>query len=135
MTARRTLLVIVALGVLAVVVAGCGGDDEPVTFGEGEIPRSVPGDFPVPAGAVVGTTLVDRVNHRTEFRLNLGQDSTAVIQYYTVNLVSAGYVVDRSEGDLTLWSIEFSRDTLRGNILVQPAGAELTAVVVSINRS
>jgi hypothetical protein len=134
-TTRRTLVPIVALWALAAVVAGCGDDAGSVTFGEGEIPGSVPGDFPVPAGAVVGSTLVDGVNHRTEFRFNVGQGSTAVIQFYTVSLVSAGYVVDRSEGDLTLWSIEFSRDTLRGSVLVQPAGAEVTGVVVSINRS
>jgi len=140
MIPHRALLVLAALGALTLTLAGCGDsaqsdDGASVVFGEGVIPASVPADFPVPEGAVVGTTLVDRMNHRTEFRLNLAEEATAVIQYYTVSLVSAGYVVDNSEGDITLWSIEFSRDTLRGSVLIQPAGNGLAAVVVSINRS
>ena len=105
-------------------------------FGEGEIPSSVPDDLPVPPGAVVGSTLVDRVNHRTEFALTLAQEADAVVQYYTVNLVSSGFVVDSSAGDpLGTWRIEFSRGELRGDIVIQPGGSGLAAVVVSLNVS
>ena len=58
--------------------------------------------------------MVDRVNHRTEFAFTLAQEATAVVQYYTVSLVSAGFVVDSSEGDTVSWRIEFSRGELRG---------------------
>ena len=38
-----------------------------------------------------------------------------MVQYYTVNLVSSGFVVDSSAGDpLGTWRIEFSRGELRG---------------------
>lgn len=134
MTARRPLLVMLAVAALACLLVGCGRD-EPVTVGEGEIPGSVPDDFPVPAEAVVGSTLVDRVNHRTEFRLNMSEGSTPVIQFFTVNLVSAGYVVERSAGDDARWSIQFSRGTLRGTVLVEPAGSGAATALVSINRS
>lgn len=76
MRALRRLAPLAMLLALTFVVTACG-DDAPsgttqaVTFGEGEIPDSVPDDFPVPEGAVVGTTLVDRVNNRTEFRLTM----------------------------------------------------------------
>jgi hypothetical protein len=131
----RRIILIVALCAPAALVAGCGGDDEPITFGEGEIPGSVPAGFPVPDGAVVGSTLVDRVSHRTEFALTLRQEATAVVQYYTVSLVRAGYVVDFSEGDRFSWRIEFSRGELRGSLIVQPGGSGLAAVVVSLNTS
>ncbi|MFH1329967.1 MAG: hypothetical protein ABIJ48_04855 [Actinomycetota bacterium] len=131
----RRIILVVALCALAALVAGCGGDDEPITFGEGKIPASVPSGFPVPDGAVVGSTLVDRVNHRTEFALTLRQDATAVVQYYTVSLVSAGYVVDFSEGDTFTWRIEFSRGELRGSLIIQPGGSGLAAAVVSLNTS
>jgi len=131
----QRLLAIVLLGAVAVAATGCGGDDEPISFGEGKIPASVPGDFPVPQGAVVGSTMVDRVNHRTEFALTMAQEATAVVQYYTVNLVSAGFVVDRSEGDLFSWRIEFSRGELRGNLVIQPGGTGLAAAVVTLNTS
>lgn len=134
MSPRRIILIVV-LGAVAALLAGCGGDDEPITFGEGEIPGSVPSGFPVPDGAVVGSTLVDRVNHRTEFALTLRQEATAVVQYYTVNLVSSGYVVDFSEGDRFTWRIEFSRGEVRGTLVIQPGGSGLAAVVVSLNTS
>lgn len=134
---RRAVLLLV-VWVLALVAVGCGGDDagEPIVFGEGEVPSSVPGDLPIPPGAVVGSTMVDRVNHRTEFALTLAQEADAVVQYYTVNLVSAGFVVDSSAGDpLGSWRIEFSRGELRGGIVIQPGGSGLAAVVVSLNVS
>lgn len=135
-TSRRAIL-LAALCAVALSAAGCGGDaGEPVVFGEGELPSQVPDDLPIPPGAVVGSTLVDRVNHRTEFALTLAQEAAAVVQYYTVNLVSAGFVVDSSAGDpLGTWRIEFSRGELRGNILIQPGGPGLTALVVGLNVS
>jgi hypothetical protein len=136
-TSRRNILVLVICA-LVLAAAGCGGDDagEPIVFGEGEIPASVPDDLPVPPGAVVGSTLVDRVNHRTEFALTLAQEADAVVQYYTVNLVSAGFVVDSSAGDpLGNWRIEFRRGELRGSIVIQPGGPGLAAVVVGLNAS
>jgi len=134
----RRMIVVLVLGALVPAAAGCGGDDagDPVVFGEGEIPASVPDDLPVPPGAVVGSTMVDRVNHRTEFALTLAQEADAVVQYYTVNLVSSGFVVDSSAGDpLGTWRIEFSRGEVRGDIVIQPGGSGLAAVVVSLNVS
>jgi hypothetical protein len=149
-TARRILLLL-ALGVLVLTAVGCGDDgpdgtgttspaptctvsgSDPVTFGEGEIPSSIPGEFPVPDGAVVGSTLVDRVNHRSEFAFTLARDATNVVEYYTLNLVSAGFVVDSSEGDTVSWRIEFSRGGVRGDMVIQPEGSGLTAVVASFN--
>jgi hypothetical protein len=149
-TARRVLLLL-ALGTLLLAAAGCGDDgpdgtattspsatcivagSDPVTFGEGEIPSSIPGDFPVPDGVVLGSTMVDRVNHRSEFAFTLAQDATNVVDYYTLNLVSAGFVVDSSVGDIVSWRIEFSRGGLRGDMVIQPEGSGLTAVVASFN--
>lgn len=146
----RFLLVALALG--ALVAAGCGDDGpdatggtsgaptctvpgtEPATFGEGVLPASVPARFPLPEGAVVGSTLLDRANHRTEAALTVRQESPVVVQYYTVSLVSAGYVVDSSAGDpLGRWRIEFSRGDLRGSIDLQSGGSGVTAFVVTFN--
>ncbi len=138
MSTSRRIVLVLALCALALGAAGCGGDDggEPIVFGEGEIPSPVPDDLPIPPGAVVGSTMVDRVNHRTEFAMTLAQEATAVVQYYTVNLVSAGFVVDFSAGDpLGSWRIEFSRGELRGSIVIQPGGPGLAAVVVGLNVS
>ena len=133
MTARRCLLLLLAVAALAGALAACS--DEPVTAGEGEIPGSVPDDFPFPAGAVVGETLVDRTSHRTEFRLSISEDSTRVVRFFTMGLVGNGYVVGGSAGDAARWTIEFSRGILRGTVLVEAAGPGAATALVSINRS
>jgi len=134
MTARRLLLVTLAAATLSLMLPGCG-PAEPVTIGEGEIPDQVPDDFPLPPGAVAGSSRIDRVGHRTEFTLTVPRTVSGVAQYYLVNLVGAGFVVVRSGGDEASWSISFSRDSLRGTMLIEPAGAGAASVVVSINRS
>jgi hypothetical protein len=127
--------VMLAVMMSAAALSGCGGEGEPVTFGEGKMPSSMPGDFPVPGGAVIGSTLVDRTNNRTEVELRVRGDLATVIQGFTMSLVGAGYVVDRSDGNATGWTIEFSRDTLKGTVLVQPYGSTISQAVVSVNRS
>ena len=134
MSPRRPYLV-VALCVLALVAAACGGGGEPVTFGEGELPSSVPDGFPVPRDAVVGSSMVDRANHRTEFSLTLRGEMADAVHYYTVSLVSAGFVVDRSQGDALAWRIDFSRGEVRGNLVIRSGGPGLAAVLVGLNTS
>jgi hypothetical protein len=147
----RAIFLILALAVVAASVAGCGdnrpdttgtalpspsctvGGDEEVVFGEGEIPASVPGDFPIPSGAAVGSTMVDRVNHRSEFAITVALEADALVRYYTVSLVSSGFVVDSSAGDMFSWRIEFSREELLGEMVIQPGGTGLAAAVVSLN--
>lgn len=103
-------------------------------FNEGRIPDSVPSDFPIPARAVVGATMVDTVNHRTEFTLNIDSDSLAVIQFFTIELVNQGYVIDRSSSlDQATWEIVFSRNEVAGTILIVSDGGGLTQTVVSMN--
>lgn len=134
MTSRRLLVALLAAATLFALITGCG-PGAPVTVGEGEIPAPVPNDFPVPDGAVVGATRIDRVGHRTEFTLTVPRTMSGATQYYLVNLVSAGYVVVGSGGDDTSWSISFSRDSLRGTLVIEPAGTGAVAVSVRINRS
>ncbi len=134
---RRLALIALAL---VVVVAACGDDGgsesiEAIVFGEGVIPESVPDDFPIPANAVVGTTLVDKINNRTEFRLTLQADITATIQFFQVGLVNKGYVVDSSDGTAAEWTLRFSDGTLTGTVFITSPSPEISAAVVSVNTS
>ena len=127
--------------VMLVVTAACGDDEpaqptDPVTFGEGEIPSSVPDDFPIPAGAEIGTTLVDRVNNRTEFRLTVRSDPTSAVQFFQVGLVNNGYLVESSDGNQVQWEIVFSKgQDLSGSILFTAPANDLVAAVVSMTSS
>ena len=101
-----------------------GGDDEPVVFGRGELPATVPSEFPIPAEAVVGTTMVDRINDVTEISMTYPTTVVAVVDYFETNLVAVGYSVDESTGTDGDWMITFSRaDGPGGTIRVVTAGS------------
>lgn len=124
------LLVVVAAG-------GCGDDalgtaDDPVVFGEGSRPPAIPSDFPIPGNSVIGSTMIDRTNHRTEMAIQVGSELTATVQYFNVGLVSNGYVVGASSGTATQWRIAFSRGELSGEIDFTSAGAA-TQVLVTVH--
>lgn len=127
---KRLLVLLLATLALA---AGCG-KPEPVTMGSGELPAALPGDFPIPDEAEVGFFVIDRLNNRSEFVLDLPWTVTTTSEYYLTSLVGAGYVVERSEDDEEGWTITFSRGTLRGTASIVGVG-ESASVVISINRS
>ncbi|HSJ70910.1 MAG TPA: hypothetical protein VLA29_04595 [Acidimicrobiia bacterium] len=93
--------------------------DEPLVFGSGSIPATVPADFPIPSEARVGSTMVDSTRGVTEFIIVFPAGITEVVEYFGTNLPATGYTVDESSGSGTRWVIEFSRDGLDGNILVE----------------
>lgn len=99
------------------------------------MPESFPRDFPVPAGAVILSTLIDRVNHRSEVNMNVRSELVTAVQFFQVGLVNQGYVVERSErGDGDEWLIEFTRGELRGTIEITH-GAGLSVVQIHLNTS
>jgi len=127
-----------ALALLALAtLAACSGDSEPppsVEFGEGTVPDTFPDDFPFPPNARIGSTLIDRVNHRSEVSLTVATDMDVTVRFYTVGLVNQGYVVDSSQGDDNQWTVDFSRGELVGRVVFsQQLGG--TQAVASVNTS
>ena len=137
----KSLRTVIAVFTLVGVVAACG-DDGPsgttsgtgVVFGEGEIPPAFPDDFPIPPNAVVGSTLINHVTHRSEMSLQIDAEITAAVQFFNVGLVNQGFVVESSEGSATTWTIAFSRGELTGDIVFQTQG-EVSQAVVAVNAS
>lgn len=126
----RTLVV---LALTAVVATSCSGSDPEVEFGEGNLPSAVPDDFPIPPGSSIGATLVDRVNTQTEVNLTVPEALSDLSQYFSVNLVNAGYVVDASSGDALAWTIDFRRGDLSGAIEMRSRGEDASSAVVTLN--
>lgn len=126
---------------LVFFVAACGGDGsssttEAIEFGEGEIPDSVPDDFPVPSNAVVGNTLVDHLNNKTEFRLTIRSDLDSAVQFFSVGLVNRGYVVEQSSGGAATWELTFDKGPdLRGTIVFTAPQPDLVVAVVTLSVS
>lgn len=123
-----------ALVGLLIIAVACGDDagGEPT---EERIPRSVPDGFPVPADGVISDAAIDAENHRTEFTVTVESDSMSLIQFFTIELVSQGYVIDGAAGvDDSTWEIEFSQGDLFGTILITD-GDGLSRAVVTMNVS
>jgi len=141
MNVARGARLTAALLAAVLVVAACGDDNattdttDAIQFGEGTIPNSVPADFPIPADSVVGTTLVDKINNRTEFQLTIVADMTSTVQFFQVGLVNQGYIIDSSEGNSVAWTVTFSNGEIRGEILITPQTGQVSTSVVSVNRS
>jgi len=101
-----------------------GGEEDPVVFGRGELPGTVPSGFPIPAEAVVGTTMIDRINDVTEISMTYPATVVAVVDYFETNLVAVGYSVDESAGSDGDWTITFSHsDGPGGTIRLVTAGS------------
>ncbi|MDX1691899.1 MAG: hypothetical protein R3290_12850 [Acidimicrobiia bacterium] len=132
----RVLSVLMAV-VLAVSLAACGDDEpaEPVEFGEGEIPRTMPDSIPVPDGAIIGATLIDRVNNRTEMTVRTRFEFEDLVRFYAFELVSRGFLLDETAGDAQRWVIDFSDGDLRGQVVIAPGGTGTSQAVVTVNRS
>jgi hypothetical protein len=122
---------------LVMLTVSCGGKgldstDDSVIFGEGVRPPAIPNDFPIPPEAVIGSTLIDRTNHRTEMALQVGSDMESVVRYFNIGLVNEGFVVGSSSGSEAAWKIDFSRDELIGEISFTAQG-DITRVLVAVN--
>ena len=131
MMATRVLALVV---VLAVLGGGCGDTSgESVVFGEGEIPAAIPDDFPLPPGAVIGPTLVDKINGKSEFEFRASLDFEVLVQFFSVGLVEVGYVIDESSGDLISWGIDFRRGSLEGAVQMRALTPGASQGVVTVN--
>ena len=125
-------------GILIVLLAAsCGGNgldntNDSVIFGEGVLPPAIPSDFPIPPEAVIGSTMIDRTNHRTEMALQVGSDMESTVRYFNIGLVNEGFVVGSSSGSEAEWTIDFSRDELIGEISFTAQG-DITRVLVEVN--
>lgn len=132
MRIRNILISIVAL--VAVLGAACTSETaDPTTttlattttvfteipdleFGSGAVPFTVPADFPMPASAVVGTTMIDGVNGRSEMNVNFPAALLDVAAYYETNLPALGFEVTDSRGSDSEWNIAHTKDGVTGAI-------------------
>ncbi len=151
MRTRNILIAIVA--VVAVLGAACTSEtaEAPTTttsptttipseipdleFGKGAVPFTVPADFPLPESAVVGTTMIDGVNDRTEMNVNFPASVEEVVEYYEANLPALGFEVVDSRGSETEWDISHTKDGVEGKIRLKLGGQSLTSGTFSFDHA
>jgi len=86
----------------------------------------------LPPNAVIGTTMIDRVNHRSEMSLQIDAELVAAVQFFNVGLVNQGFVVESSEGSAITWTIIFSRGEVTGSVVLQTQG-DVSQAVAGVN--
>jgi len=144
--------VVAATAVLTVIAAGCNGttntttstttsttttvpvsSSEDVVFGEGELPATIPAEFPLPAGAVVGTTMVITKTGFTEVIIRAGSEQGVMAEFFNQSLDEAGFSIDLSEANGNAWLIEFSQGDARGTIDVSTPAVGISQAVIRYN--
>ena len=104
-------------------------------FGSGAVPFTVPVDFPIPRSAVIGTTMIDGVNGRSEMNVNIPAAVPEVVKYYETNLPVLGFEITDSRGTESEWDISHSKDGVAGTIRLVFAGTSLTTATFSFNHA
>ena len=153
---RTSDVIIAVIAVIALLLAGCSGDsaetDAPATttttvastvgaddqsgatddivFGRGELPPTIPADFPIPDQAVIGSTLVDRTRDLTEVIITYPASVVEVAAFFDANLPVLGYAIDSSSGTDGSWTVEFSSDTSTGVVDLSVAGSGVTQSIL-----
>ena len=141
MRTRRTLFALVA--VIAIAAAACSGASQEISsavadtsttvalpdleFGRGVMPVSVPDTWPMPEQAVIGATMIDGVNGRTEVVATFPATVDEVVSYYTTNLPIVGFDITKSEGSDGDWTLEFSGNGVTGMANFKIFGSSATA--------
>ncbi len=125
--------VLAALLVVVLAAAACSSEPETVEIGEGRMPASAPPGFPVPAGAEIGATMVDHDNSVTEVTISSVMEVDQLIAYYTIELVGAGYVVQRSEPSGSDWEISFRTGDLLGTVLLRHGDGGGSTALLRLN--
>jgi hypothetical protein len=109
-------------------VQQCNGiDDQPIVFGSGEMPSTMPSGFPLPDEARIGSTLVDHTRGVTEVVVTFPASVTSVTDFFVTNLAAVGYTVDSSSGNDAGWSITFSQGDTTGEVRLLPGGTGLSS--------
>lgn len=145
---RISSLIAVVLA-FAVVLVACSGDtsdtttttatatpgassEDAIVFGKGELPETVPADFPIPEQAVVGSTLIDRTRGVTEAVLTFPANIDAVKSFYETNLEALGYTIASSTGSGTEWRIAFAKDAMTGEIALLVGASGLSSGTLTL---
>ncbi len=99
-------------------------------FGNGELPVTVPSDFPIPEPSAIATTMIDRSRDLTEVVFNVGATVDDVVAFYTVNLPRLGYEItgpSKINGESV---IAFVGNGIDGDVTLKAAGPGLTSAIL-----
>lgn len=109
--------------------------EQSIVFGSGSVPETMPEEFPIPARAIVGSTLIDHDRGRTEMMVRVSADVEALVAFFDTNLPGRGFAVGTSVEDGAGWRMGFSAETGVGTIEITSAGQGVTQAFVVFTSS
>ena len=143
---RRSMLFASAMA-FALIATACGdgnggssetkgagvvsGDD--VVFGSGELPATVPANFPLPAGSSIGSTMVVTSTGFTEIVARVNAERSPTAEFFDRALEQAGFTVGSSSAQDRIWLIEFSYDGAKGTIEISEPTQGISQAVIRYN--
>lgn len=146
---------IAAAALVTVALAGCSGDGgstttstttavttsaDPTTtavsgdfvFGSGEIPDTVPDDFPIPNGGIIDATIVNTVTGFTEVGITVPASVDVAALFFEQNLQARGYEYGGTQTAEAQWTLTFAKDGLAGSIDIVQVNAGVSRATVTI---
>ena len=102
-------------------------------FGSGELPATLPTDFPMPAGSSIGSTMVVTSTGFTEVVARISAEQGVTVLFYEQALAGAGFTVDSSAATDSIWLIEFSYDDAKGTIDISEPTPGISQAVIRYN--
>lgn len=138
---KRRILVVIAIALLG---AGCSDTQgttttegitsaDDVLFGDGQMPETVPEEFPLPTGSSIGSTMVVTKTGFTEVVVRINAELGISAEYFNQALAQSGFEVDSSAAVDERWLIEFSKDSTKGSIDLSEAVPGISQAVVRYN--
>lgn len=141
---RQAYAVLVAA--LALIGAGCSDDGDSTTttgavvssaddvvFGSGELPETIPDNFPLPVGSSVGSTMLVTKTGFTEVVIRVSAELGVTAEFFDQALSAAGFAVDNSAADGDGWIIEFGIEDTKGSIDITEPLEGISQAVVRYN--
>ncbi|MCH7667734.1 MAG: hypothetical protein IIC71_00820 [Acidobacteria bacterium] len=130
-------------GVSSTTTSGAGTDvftststtpasTDSLVFGSGTFPEMFPDDFPIPASAVIGSTMDDPANGRSEAIVRVTAAQDAVVVFYDQSLRAQGYELTselKADGRAV---VTFSNGDVSGLITVRDLGSDVAEAVIRI---
>jgi hypothetical protein len=139
----------------AVVVSACSGSEsegsttEPTTasdttptveslptdlpdleFGKGEMPITVPSNFPMPQQTLISTTMIDGTRELTEVVFNIAGNIHDVKEFFTVNLPRFGYEITDVADRTNETTVSFIGNGIDGEVALKVVGGDVTTGIL-----
>lgn len=140
---RRFAVAAIAL-VLSVVLAACSDGEATETtqtippadelpeleFGRGELPITVPANWPMPEQHAIAGTMINGAETLTEVVYTAQGNLDEILEFYESELPAADYEFTTSTTEHSRYYVDFSGNGIEGQLVLAPASGTITGATL-----